>query len=406
MSWKDIRVGDYLTVLTDYHANGAYEKLKKNVTLKYEPDYALMIRTLNFERGDFKDDLIYLNEEEYEFLAKSKVKPYDIVMNKIANAGSVYLMPNLGQPVSLAMNLFLLRFDERVDQKFMFYLMKVNEPYIKTFTNGSTTKTITKDAVKNLNFKLPPLPTQQKIASILSAYDDLIENNLKRIALLEKSARLLYEEWFVRLRFPGYEHTKIENGIPEGWKSQTAYESMEIMSGGTPKTSNPNFYDGEIPFYTPKDASDNFYVLETLKTLTEQGLKNCNSKFYPKDTLFITARGTVGKLNLAQQPMAMNQSCYALKGKFYITQKFLYCAMADAVERIKSHAVGSVFDAIVVDTFKMITLNIPTENLVNIFEETIRPVFVQTETLLLQTKKLKQARNLLLPKLINGEIPV
>jgi len=97
---------------------------------------------------------------------------------------------------------------------------------------------------------------------------------------------------------------------------------MSILSGGTPKTSVPDFWDGDILFYTPKDASDHCYVVETERSITELGLNNCNSRLYQRDTIFISARGTVGKLNLACQPMAMSQSCYALVGKGHVSQFF------------------------------------------------------------------------------------
>ncbi|MEY3785861.1 MAG: hypothetical protein RLZ75_66, partial [Pseudomonadota bacterium] len=200
--WKKITLGDFIEVITDYHSNGAYENLKENVTLKYEPDFAIMIRTLNFESNDFRKNLIYLNEFEYNYLSKSKVKPYDLIMNKIANAGSVYLMPKLNQPVSLAMNLFLIRFNEKMNQKFMFYLMKINEPYIKRFANGTTTKTITKDAVRQLNFTVPDLQIQEQIASLLYALDSKIELNNKINTELEAMAKTLYDYWFVQFDFP------------------------------------------------------------------------------------------------------------------------------------------------------------------------------------------------------------
>ena len=149
--WRKITLGDHISVLTDYHANGSYKKLKENITLKTEPSYAAMIRTLNFERNDFSKDLIYIDEREYNYLEKSKVYASDILMNKIAQAGSVYLMPNINKPASLAMNLFLIRFKDTIDQTFMFYLMKINENYIKQFANGTATTTITKNAV------MPPI---------------------------------------------------------------------------------------------------------------------------------------------------------------------------------------------------------------------------------------------------------
>ena len=121
-----------------------------------------------------------------------------------------------------------------------------------------------------------------------------------------------------------------------------------------PRRSRPQtgaYWDGDIPFYTPKDSTDHIYVTETEKSLTERGLGNCNSRLYPKDTLFITARGAVGNLNLAQRSMAMNQSCYALVAKAPLTQLYLYCAVSKAVKNFQQHAGGAVFDAIVIDTF-------------------------------------------------------
>ncbi len=189
------RLGDCLTVLTDYHANGSYEMLRENVTLLDAPDYAVMIRTTNFENDDFVDGLKYINEHAYNFLAKSKVSPGDILMNKIASPGSVYRMPSLGRPVSLAMNLFLLRTDEtRLDQAYAYYWLKANEAHVKSFACGAATATITKKAVRELEIPLPSLSVQRRVAGVLIAYDDLIENSQRRIRKLEAMARTLYRE--------------------------------------------------------------------------------------------------------------------------------------------------------------------------------------------------------------------
>lgn len=128
------------------------------------------------------------------------------------------------------------------------------------------------------------------------------------------------------------------------------------MSGGTPRTGESNYWDSNIPFFTPKDATTQVYAYETEKTLTEDGLRNCNSKLYPKNTIFLTARGTVGKINPAQTAMAMNQSCYALTAKNGVGQVFSYFTLVEGVAQFRSRAVGAVFDAIVADTFKRIPL--------------------------------------------------
>jgi type I restriction enzyme, S subunit len=303
----------------------------------------------------------------------------------------------------------LIKIQERslIDKHFLYYLF--NTRLVRGQISGSATGTKVRhtapERIYRVKVSVPArVAEQQRIASTLSAYDDLIENNRRRIKLLEQSARLLYKEWFVHLRFPGHEHGQIKDGVPEGWEKKTADDVMDVLSGGTPKTSIPDYWDGDIPFFTPKDATDFAYVSSTEKTLTEDGLRSCNSKLYPKDTVFITARGTVGKINLAQTPMAMNQSCYALVAKPPLNQHYLYFALVDGVEQFRSRAVGAVFDAIIRDTFKMIPFLVPDEKIAVEFTEHSRPILRQIDVLSTEIRKLTQARDLLLPRLMNGEM--
>ena len=294
----------------------------------------------------------------------------------------------------------------KADYRFVYYALLKDYEVLHGMAKGAAQNNLNLVMVKDYNLRVPTLAIQQRIASILSTYDDAIENNRRRMALLEKAARLLYEEWFVRLRFPGHEHTKIINGIPAGWKKKTAIEVMDVLSGGTPKTTNPAYWDGDIPFFTPKDSVDYAYVFETEKTITEEGLKNCNSKLYGRDTLFITARGTVGKINLAQRSMAMNQSCYALIARPPLNQHFMYFALAENIEQFRSRAVGAVFDAIIVDTFKMIPFVVPDKKIIDLFTENVLPMLLQMDNLSMQNRQLNHTRDLLLPRLMNGAIAV
>jgi type I restriction enzyme S subunit len=265
-NWKTIVLGDFIDTLTDYHANGAYSKLKENIELKYEEDYAIMIRTLNFESRDFENKLIYLNEREYNYLNKSKVYSDDIIMNKIANPGSVYLMPKLEKPVSLAMNLFLIRFNSNVDQVFVFHLMKMNENYIKRFANGTTTKSITKDAVRALKFKVPNLSTQKQIAKVLSDLDAKIEINNKINQELEAMAKTLYDYWFVQFDFPDVNglpykssggnmvfNEALKREIPVGWEVKYLTEEMDLQYGFPFSTKLFNSEENGVPVIRIRD---------------------------------------------------------------------------------------------------------------------------------------------------------
>lgn len=295
---------------------------------------------------------------------------------------------------------------EKADPRFVKYYFDIIQRELQMVSQGATQDNLSQEKLLSFGIACPPIDVQRQVAEVLSAYDDLIATNQRRIALLEDAARRLYREWFVHLRFPGHESVPVKDGVPEGWLQGSAHDFISILSGGTPKTGVEHYWGGDIPFFTPKDSPDAFYVLGTEKTLTESGLASCNSRLFAKNTTFITARGTVGKVALAQKPMAMNQSCYALAPKQDYDNLFLFAAIKDAVEHFKQVAVGGVFDAIVVDTFKVIPFVLPDAVVTRAFGNAVRPLFQQVETLLLQNSQLAQARDLLLPKLMSGQLDV
>lgn len=260
--------------------------------------------------------------------------------------------------------------------------------------------------LQELNVIFPPLYIQNKIAQILSYYDDLIENNQKQIKLLEEAAQRLYKEWFVDLRFPGHETTPIVDGVPEGWEVCKFSEIASIMSGGTPKTEVKEYYEGDIPFYTPKDSDGSFFVFDTITHISEAGLEHCNSQYYPEGTVIITARGTVGKTTILAVPMAMNQSCYALKCDELNSPYYLFFSLNKEVDSLKTMANGGVFNTIIVKTFDSISLTIPTQKVLSAFNAVVSSIMQQIKAKMKQNIHLAEARNRLLPKLMSGEIEV
>jgi type I restriction enzyme, S subunit len=300
----------------------------------------------------------------------------------------------------------------KLDNRFLLYAFQESDlqGQIKSFGSGATVAHMRVPDCEKLTLRVPPLPTQRKIAAILSAYDDLIENNTRRIAILEEMARSLYREWFVHFRFPGHQNVPMVESeigvVPSGWPVVPFSELADVLSGGTPKTSIAHHWNGSIPFFTPRDAPASFYAIDTEKHITEEGLRNCNSRLYPKDTVFITARGTVGKVALAASDMAMNQSCYALRGKARVTQEFLFFATLDFVRHLKQRATGATFDAIVVDTFRSARTIRPPDALISAFTVQAHSVLSLVRVLIIRNDKLRFTRDLLLPKLISGEVDV
>lgn len=179
---------------------------------------------------------------------------------------------------------------------------------------------------------------------------------------------------------------------------------IQILGGGTPQTGNPLFWNGNVPFFTPKDVGAP-YTLTTEKTITEDGLDHCNSQIYPVNTVFVTARGTVGKVGMPGVPMAMNQSCYALVGKD-IDQLMVYFYTLQTVQALKHKASGAVFDAITTRDFETETIRLIADDAAAEFLSVATPMFGQVLSNSIENQRLAELRDTLLPKLISGEIDV
>jgi type I restriction enzyme S subunit len=194
--------------------------------------------------------------------------------------------------------------------------------------------------------------------------------------------------------------------VPEGWEVVRFTDIVDVLSGGTPKTSVSEYWDGDIPWFTPKDKPESFYILTTAKKITEVGLNKCNSKLYPLDTVFITARGTVGQCALAAVPMAVNQTCYALRGRDGLSQYIVFLMTLELVDALKKSATGAVFDTIVVETFRQQRVLSMPEQLREQFAGIVSPIFSLIKTLQQKNSNLRRTRDLLLPRLISGELDV
>jgi type I restriction enzyme S subunit len=290
--------------------------------------------------------------------------------------------------------------------RFVYYLLRTYEPYIFAYNSGIDTPIVPKSVFEKIPVVVPAKITQKKIAALLSAYDDLIANNQRRIDLLESIAEEIYREWFVRMRFPGHATAEHDKGMPLGWQPKTAAEMVDVLGGGTPSTEVSHYWDGDIPFFSPKDSHDGAYCLKTEQYITDLGLENCSSRLFPAGTIFITARGTVGNIVISGVPMAMNQSCYALVPKLEEKPFFVFAGLMCAVSVIKGVANSGVFDNVVMDTFKIIPLIDPGSELRAKYIDVVEPIY--TESLLLRgaNQKLIAMRDALLPRLISGQLCV
>ena len=377
-----------------------------------EEGYCLFLNTGNVTATGFSfESNQYISKEKCDLLRKGKLQRRDIVYTTRGTVGNAafYADSVPYEHIRINSGMVIIRPNEDVVcTEFLYQILKSNyyRPYFKKYCTGSAQPQLPIKNFSTIELDLPDLETQQKIADMLFVYDDLIENNQKQIKLLEEAAQRLYKEWFVDLRFPGHETIPTTDGIPEGWARYKFSEIASIMSGGTPKTDVKEYYDGNIPFYTPKDSDGSFFAFDTITHISKSGLDHCNSQYYPSGTVIITARGTVGKTTILAVPMAMNQSCYALKCDELNSPYYLFFSLNKEVAALKTMANGGVFNTIIVKTFDSIHLTVPTHDVLIAFDAIVSPIMDQIKVKMQQNVLLAETRDRLLPKLMNGEIEV
>lgn len=276
------------------------------------------------------------------------------------------------------------------DKDYLYYLVcspEVREPAIKSMVGSSGRQRVQTDVVKNLEIDVPPLVEQEKIGSFLKVFDDKIALNDRINKNLEQQAVAVFNKFY------------------DASTNQQPFTTLiNVLGGGTPKTGNPEFWDGSIPFFTPKDVGTP-YTFKTEKYITELGLKHCNSRLYPTNTTFVTARGTVGKISLTGAPMAMNQSCYALTSDI-VDPLLVYFYVLKAVNALKHKASGAVFDAIVTRDFDGEIINILSDADSEAALSIIKPMMEAIHNNSKENMRLSAVRDTLLPKLMSAELDV
>lgn len=196
--WPKEQMGYYISLLTDFSANGSYSKLDSIVKMYDEPNYAYMVRTVDLEKNDFENDVKYIDEYAYNVLNKSKIYGNEIIMCKIGSAGKVYLMPNLNRPVSLGRNAFMLRYIESINPLFIYYLLtsEYGKSEIERYVRGAVTKTITKEDVRSINIIVPPIELQNKFAKFVENVNKQKLEFEKSLKKLEEMQSALMQEYF------------------------------------------------------------------------------------------------------------------------------------------------------------------------------------------------------------------
>ena len=412
MKWEKVKLGKYVEILSGF-AFKSKDFLNCGVPV-------IKIKNITQE-GVTLEDVSYISKELADKNEKYHLNYNDIL---IALTGS-----HINQMSSVVGRIARIKYHEdsllnqRVgkvfakdskvcDIDYVYYFL--SQDYIKislaSKAGGAANQAnISPNDVKSLTVRWPDIETQHRIADILSAYDDLIENNQKQIKLLEEAAQRLYKEWFVDLRFPGHENTKIVDGVPEGWRVASIVDICDTVGGGTPSTKIQSYYEkGDILWVTPTDITRNFSLalLDTEKKITPEGLKNSSAKMLPAETILMTSRASVGFFGMCKYEVCTNQGFISCIPKRENLQMYLLFNLKSRVEEIRQKAGGSTYLEISKTVFRELKIILPKDEVLAEYQKNVHDIFDEIYCRTEMIKSLVDMRNRVLPKLMSGEVEV
>ena len=365
-----------------------------------------LVRTPNIGKGRLVYDGMHRVCEDVYNKRNARAVPQenDLIFAREATAGNVALIQK-GEKVCLGQRTVLIRPNqEKVNPAFLtYFLLAPKQQYnLLSTANGATVAHVNLPTIRNLKIDLPELSTQHRIATILSRYDSLIENYQKQIKLLEEAAQRLYKEWFVDLHFPGHENTKIVDGVPEGWRKGSlgdiAYESGKKIS-----KDSRDYYDCYLPIdCLPKHS------LTYLKPADIKMAESSLVSFEENDIIFGAMRPYFHKVCFAQSKGLTRTTCFVLNSKEKEYREYLLMLLFEdsTVKHATSISVGTTMPYTRWKEFKSMEVVLPSRVVAVSFGKNISYITSLLKNYSSQIRLLTEARDRMLPKLMNGEIKV
>ena len=307
---------------------------------------------------------------------------------------------------------------DKADVRFIKYYLDTIKGQIKQVTKGATQDNLSLDKLLSFDIFAPSLTIQRKIAGILSAYDDLIENNTRRIKILEEMARTIYREWFVEFRAPGVKLRKAtpdekkvtgKDVFPAGWELKSIGEAFETLGGGTPSTKNPEYWDnGDVTWFTPSDltAAGAMFIGQSSKRITQLGLQKSHARLFPPYSVMMTSRATIGVTAINTKEACTNQGFVICIPNERVSAWQIYFWIQANKEEIISVASGATYKEINRSEFREFSIAVADSKTIARFVELVTPIAKQVENLIVKNTNLRRTRDLLLPRLVSGELDV
>lgn len=362
------------------------------------------------------DDFVYVSEEKADELRANNAHPGDLIFTQRGTIGQVGLIP-FDSPISrfvISQSQMKLTVDpEQVDALFLYYFFTAADTVqkIQNLAFAAGVPHINLDILRKFETPVPPLPVQRRIAGILSAYDELIENSQRRIRILEEMARALYREWFVHFRFPGHENHPLTSSslgdIPQGWEVKTVVDSFEIFGGGTPSRKQQEYWDGgAIQWFSPSDLTGavSMFMDDSRDHISKLGLAKSSARLFPAGSVMLTSRATIGAIAINTHEACTNQGFIICLPNDRVSRFFLFHWLKENVLTFQRMASGATFKEISRGVFKTIEFLNPPAKIVRHFEDVVAPMAEQVLAFQRQIQNLRRTRDLLLPRFLSGQI--
>lgn len=372
--------------------------------------------------GNSVSQKLYITKEKFNEIKEKFGAPVqgDLLLTSVGTLGIPYVVKD-EEFYFKDGNLTWFKDFTGLDVQYLYYFFcsETGKERLNEITIGSTQSALTIAGLKSIEINLPPYKEQKSIAAILSSLDDKIELLREQNKTLESIAQTIFKEWFVDFNFPngngkpykdnGGEMVESEFGTtPKEWNINALGEYLEICGGSTPSTKNPEFWDGEYNWTSPKDLSgtSNIYLADTSKTITKEGLSKISSGLLDPGTLLLSSRAPIGYLAITTIPVAINQGYIAILSDSKLPISFMFLWLKVYMEKVISSANGSTFLEISKSSFRTIRTPIPDQKTLDKFTEVIGPIMQKIAANEKQNTTLSKIRDEFLPKLINGVIKI
>jgi len=383
--WKEVKLGEVADLSTGFPFKG--DKYEHTGTLR-------VVRGENITEGYLRWDSEKFWNYDTESLEKYFLRGEDIVIgmdgSKVGKNRSRILDRDL--PIILAQRVACVRAKSNICQRFLWLNIHSDsfQNYIESIHTGTSIPHISLAQLADFEIPLPPLPEQEAIAEVLSSLDDKIDLLHRQNKTLEAMAGVVFEEMLTNTEISPF------------------FDAFTLIGGGTPSTKSPAYWDGDIPWLSAADISSSSspFVFEGERSITSLGIQNSSAKLLPQHSTVITARGTVGKVCLTGIAMSFSQSCYGVKCEIADAPFLTFHLTKRSIDELKAAAYGSVFDTITTRTFEGISVPFADPRLYESLEKDLSTYYKKILANTLQIRTLTQTRDLLLPRLLRGEVSV